>query len=214
MGCDELSDELRAHLDDVPIFPLPGCVLFPHTLLPLHIFEPRYRQMTEHALAGPSLITMVHSDRAEHVEPVAGVGRIVHHERLKDGRFHILLQGIARVRIVEEHPMVGRLYRRVRARVLDDEPSDPADVEAALRALRIAATELRAVASDPPFGDLPERIHDPSVLADVLCASTISNPEDRQRALAEQGVAARLDLATKGVLDLLLAATPSSEVLH
>lgn len=110
--------------------------------------------------------------------------------------------------------MVGRLYRRVRAVALDDEASAPADVESALRALRIAATELRAVASDPPFGDLPERITDPSVLADVLCASTISDPTERQRALAEQDVANRLELATRGVLDLLLAATPSSEVLH
>jgi Lon protease-like protein len=214
MGCDEYGDDLQQKLDDVPIFPLPGCVLFPHTLLPLHIFEPRYRQMTEHVLAGNQLLAMANCDRDEHVFETAGVGRIVHHERLPDGRFHILLQGIARIRIVDEHPAGANLYRRVVAQIIDDLPDDAAAVDASLHALRSCYAQLRQVSPEPPFGDLPHRIHDPIVLADVICAAALASPDDRQRALEERSVVERLRLATDAVADLLLAAVPPSETLH
>lgn len=214
MGCDENGDDLQRHLDDVPVFPLPGCVLFPHTLLPLHIFEPRYRQMTEHVLAGNQLLAMANCDGAEQIEEFAGVGRVVHHERLPDGRFHILLQGIARVRIVDEHPLTGRLYRRVVARVVDDVPEDAAAIAASLQALRACYAQLLQVSAEPPFGDLPHRINDPVVLADVICAAALASPEDRQRALEERSVVERLRLATDAVADLLLSAVPDSEILH
>jgi uncharacterized protein len=98
-------------LKDVPVFPLPNVVLLPRTILPLHIFEQRYRIMTEEALAGPRLIAMAmlkpgyeplyHTPNAE-IRSVVGFGRILREERLADGRFNILLQGLGRGRITEE----------------------------------------------------------------------------------------------------------------
>src|SRR4051794_31348321 len=92
------------------LFPLPGVVHFPHTILPLHIFEPRYRQMAEDALATDRLVTIVQAlpspdptGAAEpKIEEVACLGRILNYKRLPDGRFQFLLLGLRRVRLVRE----------------------------------------------------------------------------------------------------------------
>jgi Lon protease-like protein len=108
------------------LFPLPNVVLFPQVIQPLHIFEPRYRQMTEDALAGDRLIALVLLqpgwDEAEGPPPiheVACLGRIVADQRLDDGRFNLLLRGLSRFRISHEVPH-DRAYRLARGELLDD----------------------------------------------------------------------------------------------
>jgi hypothetical protein len=107
-----------------PIFPLPGVVLFPGTYLPLHIFEPRYRAMTEAALAGDEVIGMVLLRRAEdapqrqaEIFGFGCAGRIVESERLADGRFNLLLHGERRFAIEREEAPAAP-YRSVHARLL------------------------------------------------------------------------------------------------
>jgi len=105
----------------VPLFPLPNVWLFPNVVLPLHIFEERYRQMIEDSLDGPGHLVLgtIQSGRereapgAPPIHPVAGLGVIERHERLADGRFNILLVGLTRV-FVREVPS-ERLYRLVEA---------------------------------------------------------------------------------------------------
>ena len=114
------------------LFPLPNLVLFPHAILPLHIFEPRYRQMTEDALASDQLVTIVQVkpmlEGTPWTEPVpimevGCLGRIVRHERLPDGRFNLLLLGCKRVRL-EQELASPKLYRIAKATILEDqEPS-------------------------------------------------------------------------------------------
>ncbi len=114
------------------LFPLPDLVLFPHALLPLHIFEPRYRQMTADALAGDGLVTMVQIRPAPEgcppwAEPVpimdvGCLGKIVEHERLSDGRFNIVLLGWKRVRLNREKS-TPKLYRIADAEILEDQES-------------------------------------------------------------------------------------------
>jgi Lon protease-like protein len=113
-----------------PIFPLPGVVLFPGTYLPLHIFEPRYRAMTEAALAGDQVIGMVlirgdadPMQRRAPIFPFGCAGRIVESERLADGRFNLLLHGERRFRILAE-PDSTSVFRRVEAELVP-EPSFP-----------------------------------------------------------------------------------------
>ena len=125
------EDALRDFSGTARLFPLPNLVLFPHVVQGLHIFEPRYRQMTADALAGDGLIAMaiLRADQDEAadrpaLEPVACLGRIVWQEQLSDGRYNLRLQGVSRARIVAEVP-TGRLYRSARVELLPDTgPSD------------------------------------------------------------------------------------------
>jgi Lon protease-like protein len=109
------------------LFPLPNLVLFPRVMQPLHIFEPRFRQLTADALAGDRLIALaLLRDNWEHnydgkppVHPVACLGKIVADQRLDDGRYHLLLRGMGRVRIVRELPG-PKLYRSAEVALLSD----------------------------------------------------------------------------------------------
>src|SRR6266496_3253962 len=100
------------------LFPLPNLVLFPHVMQPLHIFEPRYRQMTADALDSDRLIALAllqpgweaNYDGKPAIQGIACLGRIAAEQCLDDGRYNILLRGLSRVRIVEESP-TGKLYR-------------------------------------------------------------------------------------------------------
>jgi Lon protease-like protein len=113
----------------LPIFPLPTVVLFPNVFLPLHIFEPRYRQMTADALAGDRLIGMVllqpGSDPDDEDRPpvyaTGCTGLITHAEKLDDGRFNLVLRGLDKFTIIgEEDPTIGRLYRRAIISPIDE----------------------------------------------------------------------------------------------
>jgi uncharacterized protein len=109
------------------LFPLPNLVLFPRVLQPLHIFEARYRQLTADALAGDRLIAMsllrdnweTDYDGNPAIHPVACLGKIVADQRLDDGRYHLMLRGMSRVRIVRELPG-PKLYRRAEVALLAD----------------------------------------------------------------------------------------------
>jgi Lon protease-like protein len=122
------------------LFPLPDLVLFPHALQALHIFEPRYRQMTASALAGDRLIAVVllrPGWEANYLgRPplfrVACIGRITSNKKLPDGRYNLRLQGLARVRIVRELNTTD-LYRSAEVKVLGDTKLPDADVEQGLR---------------------------------------------------------------------------------
>src|SRR6478672_12027686 len=104
--------------DLLPIFPLPNVVLFPNVFLPLHIFEPRYREMTADAVASDRLIGMVllrpgwerDYEGRPAIYEIGCSGVITHVERLADGRFNIVLRGLDRFRVVREDG--ERVYRR------------------------------------------------------------------------------------------------------
>ena len=102
---------------ELPVFPLSNAIFFPKTLLPLNIFEPRYKQMTEHAVNGNKLIGMVQANqktdekgKAE-VYNVGCVGYIEFHSKTPDGRYLINLQGISRFKIKRE-VNTNNLYRK------------------------------------------------------------------------------------------------------
>jgi Lon protease-like protein len=104
--------------DLLPLFPLPNVVLFPNVFLPLHVFEPRYREMVADALTSDRMIGMVllrpgWEHDYEGRPPVFSIGCsgvLTHGERLADGRYNIVLRGLERFRILEEDE--GRSYRR------------------------------------------------------------------------------------------------------
>lgn len=119
-----LADDALRFPETVPVFPLASAALLPGEPLPLHIFEDRYKLMTEVALAGDRLIAMAGfkpnpeagSGKEAAICPVAGLGRIVMDERLPDGRFNLVLVGIKRVRIkriVEAKPFLRAEFEAV-----------------------------------------------------------------------------------------------------
>lgn len=103
--------------DELPVFPLSNAIFFPKTLLPLNIFEPRYKQMTEHAVKGNKLIGMIQSNQNTNdkgkpeVYNVGCVGYIEFHSITPDGRYLINLKGITRFKIKEEID-TNNLYRK------------------------------------------------------------------------------------------------------
>ena len=111
------------------VFPLPGALLFPRMHLPLHIFEPRYKAMVSDAMARDRRIGMVqprsHNDTAPGSQPalfdLGCVGRIAEVEALDDGRYNLVLEGVALFRIVRELD-VTTLFRQVEAELIPAGP--------------------------------------------------------------------------------------------
>ena len=132
----------------LPVFPLPDAVLLPHAIQPLHIFEPRYRQMVADSLDSAGQIAMASFAGKDwkndyysqpSLRPAVCVGQIVQHQPLADGRHDILLQGICRARIVTLiEPENGRRYRLARLAPLEPvnrQPPPMAEVRKQLRSL-------------------------------------------------------------------------------
>jgi len=116
----------------VPLFPLAGAILFPRSQLPLHIFEPRYREMVRNASESGGHVGIIQpqavetSDSNPPLFPVGCVGEIVSLEELQDGRFNIVLNGSNRFRLIQEVDL-GTPYRNadVDAGSFDDREPPP-----------------------------------------------------------------------------------------
>jgi hypothetical protein len=218
--------------EEIPLFPLSNVVLFPRVRTPLHIFEPRYRQMTEQALAGDGRIGMVVVP-PEHaawmagdppVYPVGCAGVISAVQRLSDGRFHIALDGVWRFRIVEEAARpADRLYRTARVERLP-EPY-PAGERERVRDLR---ERIVAVVRRLLLRVAPERAAElaPEVFAgldDESFVNTLSHalplaPPEKQGLLEAPGIPARFErlegLLAFRLAELGLPGTRPSGTLH
>ncbi len=191
----------------VPIFPLPDVTFFPHTLLPLHVFEGRYRAMVIDALERDRRLAVVklkpgyeaaYAGKPD-VHPVAGLGEIVSCERLATGRYNILLRGESRVRLEQELPS-DTLYRLVRARrLVDAEPAG--DLGPALTRIRAACkTLLAALARPADLLDTALADGQPAgVIADRVAAAVLPDGATRQRLLETLDVAARITTVADAV---------------
>jgi Lon protease-like protein len=195
----------------LPIFPLPDVTFFPHTLLPLHVFEARYRAMIMDALARDRRIAVVRLKPGFEsgyagkpaVHAVAGAGEIVSWERLATGRFNILVKGEWRVQIESERPS-DTLYRLVAARRLDDVPP-AADVSVVLNRIRAACSRLLHALERPPdlLDSALAEAQAPGVIADRIAAGVVPDADLRQELLETLDVGRRLE-RLGGALDQLL----------
>lgn len=114
---------------NVRLFPLPGVVMFPSSVLPLRIFEPRYVQMVEDALLDDKSFVLALPSSENDPEPVplraiGCVGTIIQQQRLPNGHFNLLFFGATRVRLLHEYPQT-RLYRQARVEMMLDIPPPP-----------------------------------------------------------------------------------------
>jgi Lon protease-like protein len=194
--------------DHVPVMPLPGALLFPHALLPLYVFEPRYRQMLDHALNHHRIfsVALVKPDRPAWESPadffhVAGVGLIRACVERDDGTSNLILQGLERVRFTS---------------FAQDEPFPIATIEP-IESESETSVETEALAAkvvelySHMKGDgraLPEKVDrylsdlsDPEMLADLVASTFIDDALRRQRVLEERSVNQRLRLVIQYLRD-------------
>lgn len=196
----------------VPIFPLPDLALFPNTLLPLHIFEPRYRAMVTDALARDRRLAIVglkpgyEGDYAGHpaVHEIAGLGRIVKCERMATGRFNLLLKGELRVRIERELPS-DTLYRLVQSVELQDSGAERASVPALLDEVKRACRRILEMVrrATPEMEETLAAAVAPGVLCDQVASAVVPSPAARQALLEELDVERRLRRLLAELQDLL-----------
>jgi Lon protease-like protein len=189
----------------VPLFPLPNVVLFPRVVMPLHIFEDRYRQMTADVLRGDKRVAMAllrpgwekdYYGRPA-IEPVVCVGQILSHERLPDGRYNFLLQGERRARVIaEERGPEGRLYRVARVETLD-EVGDTEDHLSTERSRLARLFERGAYANLPGGQQVRRMLADEvptAVIADLLAFLALGDDQValKQELLADPDVKRRV----------------------
>lgn len=194
--------DLAPALPSLPLFPLPT-VLFPGAVLPLHIFEPRYRAMIRDVLDTHRALAVVLVTDAgrldEHGHPqiagVAGAGTIVDYVELPSGRFNILLRGRARVSL-DELPFGEKPYRRARATVLGSTGEVPAsDLAALVSAAGAFAARVRE--RDPAF-ELPLPKDAPAgTVADLCAHHLVLDARERQAALETLDTGARVRRVTE-----------------
>jgi len=220
----------------LPLFPLPNVVLFPNVFLPLHIFEPRYREMVADALADDRLIGMVllkpgwqHDyEGRPPVYPIGCSGVMTHVEQLSDGRYNIVLRGVERFRIVSEEHRGS--YRRALVDAAAEEPPKSDDQEilrhqrAKLEALlapalerglglaRPAPTQSRGATAE---ARIPAAMPDADLI-NALAQYLDLEPLEKQALLERRGLCARAESLVELLeMKMLIARMPGlSNVAH
>jgi Lon protease-like protein len=187
--------------DQVPVMPLPGALLFPHALLPLYIFEPRYQEMLEYALKEHRLfsVALLKPQRTQWKStgdffPVAGVGLIRACVGRGDGTSNLILQGLQRVRFTGFEQSSPFPIARIEALKSDATPSVETE------ALGAKVLELYSKLKDSGR-QLPEKVDqylahlgDMEMLADLMAATFVNDPLRRQQLLEELSLKQRLRL--------------------
>ncbi len=182
----------------IPIFPLPNVVLFPNVFLPLHIFEPRYRQMVDDALKGDRIIGMVllrpgwegDYEGRPPVYPIGCAGVITHAERLGDGRFNIVLRGMEKFRVVDEDR--SRTYRIAQVESVDEPSPESCRDEMRAERRRLEALLVPQPAGSPePVGGRDRKV--PSSMPDEDLVNALAQylefePVEKQALLEREGL--------------------------
>jgi Lon protease-like protein len=187
--------------EQIPVMPLTGALLFPHALLPLYIFEPRYREMLEHSLNHHRMfsVALIKPERAQWQSPedffhIAGVGLIRACVGRSDGTSNLILQGLERVRFTAFEQATP--FPIATIDTLESDAVSSVETEA------LAAKVLELYSKFKGAGrQLPAKVDrylsdlgDPEMLADLVASTFISDPLRRQRVLEELSVNQRLRL--------------------
>lgn len=197
----------------LPIFPLPNVVLFPNVFLPLHIFEPRYRQMVTDALETDRLIGMCllqpgyDADYAGRppVFPIGCAGVMTHADQLADGRYNIVLKGMQRFRVTGE--VTGRAYRQARIEPLIESVSTPEGPTLASIRAKLESMLLPLIAHEPRR--FPVAMSDEDLIH-ALAQYLELDPLERQALLERDSIADR----GAGLVELLEMKLLAPKVPH
>lgn len=182
----------------MPMFPL-GTVLFPYAMLPLHVFEERYRIMTKRVLDGDQQFGVVLIERGSEVGggdvrfDVGTIARVVQAAQTDDGRYALATVGTRRVRVTRWLP--DDPFPQAEVVVLDEPSASPGDAAARDQAFEALATVAAlARARDPRVAELPPIDADPVRASFEIAALAPIGPLDAQRVLETNETSARLAL--------------------
>lgn len=189
--------------DEVPVMTLPNTAFFPQALMPLHIFEPRYRAMLRDVLASNRLFAVAGLDAGAMDDParfepphrIASVGIIRACQKNANGTSNLLLQGICRVeivRILRDEP-----YRRISIRALSSEAGASDDENQALRRelARLLGLKLKLAADgSKEMTSFLKTVEDPEAFVDIAAFSLCEDARLKQRLLETLDVHQRLEL--------------------
>lgn len=200
---------------ELPVMTLPNATLFPQALLPLYIFEPRYRQMLSDALHSHRMFAIAMQKPGatrETPSPIAGLGLIRVSVRHKDNTSHVILQGIARVKL--DQAVRYKPYRVQRIRPIETPPCDTVAVDALMAKVRELLKERLSLG--PPFPPFPpvsadsetseeaassspkqilsylDSLTDPEQTADLVSCAVLPGGVERQAILETVDVESRL----------------------
>lgn len=182
----------------LPLFPLPNLVFFPHTRLPLHVFEPRYRQMVQDALDGDQrfgLVLLRPGWEAEYfaapaVYSTGTLATIEHAVPLDDGRYNIVVRGDARFRILDE--VSHTPYRT--ARVIAEPETDSGREHSSVQRQWLAGLSRQYLKYLPDQTAVPEiETVDLDALTNALIMSLNLQVEEKQKLLELSDIAARAE---------------------
>ncbi len=184
----------------VALFPLPNVVLFPRAVLPLHIFEERYKMMTAHALEGDRQIAMAllkagwekNYYHKPEIEPVVCVGTILTHERLADGKYNFLLQGTTRARVLRE--LGNEPYRLAELEPLRETNAMEIDLEEERQRLTslFGRAPLASTRAARQFRELLEGPLTTADIADLVAFNFLEDVELKQSLLGDADVKRRV----------------------
>jgi Lon protease-like protein len=186
---------------EVPVMALSNAVLFPHSLLPLHIFEPRYRDLLAHSLDGDRMFSVAlikkgidEPTKIDDLCPVAGVGLIRACVGSESGTSNLVLQGLARVRLVDWTQ--ENSFRVARIELAKSIPGNPVEADALSVKVKEFCTRIEeiGVPLPPNLMDHLRRIDSPEILSDVVAAAFVSEAFQRQKLLEAYEVCERLRL--------------------
>lgn len=189
--------------DEVPVMTLPNVAFFPQALLPLHIFEPRYRHMLRDVLASNRIFAIAGLNQHQLGQPgtiepqhrVVGIGIVRACQKNDNGTSNLLLQGLCRAEIdsiVSDTP-----YRRIRIRALTSEPGASAEENLRLRAelARLINLKLKLAATRASeFTSFLKTVADPETFVDIAAFSLCENPALKQTLLETLDVHRRFEL--------------------
>ena len=202
---------LAAACAALPLFPLPGVVLLPGPVLPLHVFEPRYRQLVQDVLGGgffaiPQMADPAPTDNplGPAMLPYAGAGKILAHRLLDDGRYNILVMPLGRVRLVEELTGRAEPYRVGRMTLLADKPFVPREIErVGARLLSLVGPVLAKMG--PRAAELRKNLSelDLAQVGEAIAPFVLREASERQAYLAENDPIARAVLVEQAVLGVM-----------
>jgi len=186
---------------EVPVMALANAVLFPHSLLPLHIFERRYCDMLAHCLDGDRMFSVALMKRGieeaigiEDLCPVAGVGLIRACVGNENGTSNLVLQGLARVRLVAW--MQEKPFRIAKIQIAKSIPGNPVEADALSEKVKEFCLRIEkiGVPLPPNLMDHLKQIDSPEILSDVVAAAFVGETFQRQKLLEAYEVCERLRL--------------------